>query len=554
MKLRDFYLILATGVITLLLIAGASFYGILAQSPLALLTGGVEEQPTATMFVSRQAPIMTSLLVNPDRLEAFRQLAAAPGARRKARQEIRDVERSLLATTGLDYHRDIQPWIGDEITLAVTSLDYDRDRENGVQPGYLLVLTTKKGELAREFLQSFYSQQAISGNYDLTFEQYKGVNLVFQRPRKSKTKIRLAASAIVGDFVLFANQPKVLKDAITSAQATELNLATSASYQTSLENISVPHIGMTFINLPAVSAWIGNQPVPETPDIEQLLTIAETIAPEGLAAHTALIGVVGENNQLPDLSEPVEALKYIPAHSAIAAAGSNLNHFWSNITTGLAIDSPLQQLLKQFIARLQAPLGIDFTTAIFPWVKGEYALSFVANPKTGEFDWVFVAEKVDRQQAEMAIDELDTIATQQGLSTGILSIEEQQATAWTKLSTSTEKNLVSLNARVSGSHTSVGKYEIFATSVEALSQALGTDNLLLSDRFQQAIAALPTANDGYFYIDWHQSEPLVQQKLPLTKIVQLALEPLFNHLKDITISSEGSTNGVRRGNIFLHLG
>jgi len=46
----------------------------------------------------------------------------------------------LLANTGLDYRRDIQPWLG-EITLAVTTIDIDRDAQNG-QPGYLMALAT----------------------------------------------------------------------------------------------------------------------------------------------------------------------------------------------------------------------------------------------------------------------------------------------------------------------------------------------------------------------------------------------------------------------------
>jgi len=83
---------------------------------------------------------MVSLLVNPDRLESF--LAARPGQRRRARQELNQ-KTNLLANTGLDYQRDIQPWLGDEITLAVTTIDIDRDEQNGRQPGSLMALATK---------------------------------------------------------------------------------------------------------------------------------------------------------------------------------------------------------------------------------------------------------------------------------------------------------------------------------------------------------------------------------------------------------------------------
>jgi len=64
------------------------------------------------------------------------------GQRRRARQELNQLKTNLLANTGLDYQRDIQPWLGDEITLAVTTIDIG-DEQNGRQPGYLMALATK---------------------------------------------------------------------------------------------------------------------------------------------------------------------------------------------------------------------------------------------------------------------------------------------------------------------------------------------------------------------------------------------------------------------------
>jgi hypothetical protein len=123
------------------------------------------------------------------------------------------------------------------------------------------------------------------------------------------------------------------------------------------------------------------------------------------------------------------------------------------------------------------------------------------------------------------------------------------------LSTEAKNSLVSLDAKVKGAHLDLGKYEIFATSIEALSQAIegGEESLAGSDKFSQAIAALPRENDGYFYIDWLQSEALVQKKVPLIKVVELAGQPLFNHLRSLVLSSQGSENGIRRATIFFKL-
>ena len=157
MNRRSFFYSLAAGVVVLLLIGISGYYWIVSQSPLTLLRGGSQTTPTAAIFVSKQAPVMVSMLVNPDKLESLRQLVTSPLERRRSRSELEGLKTSLLADTGLDYRRDIQPWLGEEITLAVTSGDIDRNRSNGKQPGYLLALTTKDSTKSREFLQLLFS-------------------------------------------------------------------------------------------------------------------------------------------------------------------------------------------------------------------------------------------------------------------------------------------------------------------------------------------------------------------------------------------------------------
>lgn len=75
-----------------------------------------------------------------------------------------------------------------------------------------------------------------------------------------------------------------------------------------------------------------------------------------------------------------------------------------------------------------------------------------------------------------------------------------------------------------------------------------------SRKFQQAISALPTDNDGYFYIDWNEIQPELEQKLPIIKVAEFAVKPLFKNLRSLTISSQGSENDVRRATVFLNLG
>jgi hypothetical protein len=501
---------------------------------------------------------MLSLLVKPERLEAFAQLTAAPQNRRRSRQQLQEVEKSLLANTGLNYDREIRPWLGNEITLAVTSLDFDRVPQNGAKPGYLLAVQAKDRQLAKEFLQLSYSQQALAGTSDLVFEDYKGANLIYKRPRGTEVNTNFLASAVVADFVLFANEPRVLRDAINNVQVADLNLKNAPAYREALKTIPEARIGIAYGNLPALSAWIANLPVPETPEITQALAISLSLKSQGLVAETALIGVSGSETEPPALSQPVGALAYVPADSIVAAAGTNLNQFWQQVESGLAADSPLQQLLQQGIERLQAPLGLDLPADVFAWVRGEYSLAAVPNLEGGDSEWIFIAEKVPAAEVEKAIAYLDGLAQSQGYSVGQLPLRETSVTAWTKLKAAPigGGNLARLAADVRGVHWDAGKYAIFATSFEAMSQTMAAakETLIESEKFQQAIAALPPENNGYFYLDWEQSEPLIEAKLPALRVVGFAIKPILDNLRSLTLSSEGSQAGIRRATAYLNLG
>lgn len=294
MTQRLFFKAITACLLMLLLLGTAACNSAKAPSNLAIPSG----QPNAAIFVSQQAPVMVSLLTNPERL---------PNSERDG--EIAKLKTSLLANTDIDYQKDIQPWLGQEITLAVTTLDLDREPENGSNPGYLMALATKEPEKSREFVELLFSKRSLAGA-NLTVEQYKGVKLIYEIPqetpaeeklggyfsvpnRQSKTKnpksqIQNAlAGAVVGDnFVLFANDPKVLRDAINNVQAPDLNLMSSSKYQQAIKALPKDALAVAFLNLPTVAKWQGleSETAPYNSQIVSLVTNRK-----GLIAETALL-------------------------------------------------------------------------------------------------------------------------------------------------------------------------------------------------------------------------------------------------------------------------
>ncbi|MBW4633532.1 MAG: DUF3352 domain-containing protein [Iphinoe sp. HA4291-MV1] len=557
MTQRSFFRVLAASTIILLLIGLTGCNALFAKSPLIRTSTG---QSDAAIFVSKQAPVMVSMLVNPERLQAFERDG-----------ELSKLKTSLLANTGIDYQQDIKPWLGNEMTLAITSLDIDRDSENGQQPGYLIALATTQPEKSREFVKLLFSKRVLAGA-NLTTEQYKGVTLISdnQIPSTSsqkegvKSQNSLAGAVVGNSFVLFANHPKVLREAINNVQAIDLNLTSSSNYQKATKQLPKAATAVAFLNLPIVAKWQGLEP--NTTQIYDNQIISLVSNPKGLLAEIAFLAEEETSPPVAQLSKPVGALQYIPASVRLAVAGSNLSGLGDSNLAQLAqqVTSALSTSKEDVISKLlpladvQKRWGINWREDIFNWVQGEYAIGLLPRGEQTTPDWIFVAEKSEGTPA--AISHLDELASSEGLSLNSFTLDEQQISAWTQLTTAINKSiepkdreLFTIQAKVLGTHADIGNYEVFASSIEAMDKALTAkqNSLMKSRHFQNSIAAIPQPNQGYVYLDWKESQRILERQLPILKFVEILGKPFFQNLRSLTVSSYGSDTKLLKGGVFF---
>ncbi|QLE40402.1 DUF3352 domain-containing protein [Nostoc sp. C052] len=546
---RSFIGFIVAGAIALLVIAIASFYWFFAKSPANLIAS--TSQPGAAIFVSKLSPAMVSLLANPDRLQAL-----------DREEELSKLKTSLFAKSGIDYKEDIQPWLGDEITLAIATLDIDRDPENGQQPGYLLALATKQPEKSREFVELFFSKRALAGE-NLAVEQYKGIKLISDNSQPEQDSL---AGAVVGEgFVLFANDPKVLRDAINNVQAPDLNLTSSPEYQKATKELPKGGLAVAFLNLPIVAKWQGLE-LSEQLYNSQIISLA--LNPKGLLAETTFLTSSEIVPPSAPLSKPVGALQYIPASAGLAISGSNLSNLGDSDLTKLwrQATATIYGSGEDVVSRLAKPLanvqkrwGINLPEDIFSWVQGEYAIALLPEKEQTTPHWIFVVEK--SESVEKGVTRLDAIASSNGLSISPLTIDQQKISAWTELTTATKKSDVkegesfSIETKVRGLHTSLGNYEIFTSDLETMDEILTIKNNSIIDNlnFKDSIAAIPLPNQGYIYLDWTKSQNLLERQVPILKLAEVLGKPFFNNLRSLTLSSYGTDTRSLKGGVFFQL-
>lgn len=539
-----------------------------------------DQNPTSTLFISHQAPAVLTLQINPDRLEPPAFLATLLG-KPQIHQGLAELKKGVLDSLNLKYDVDLRPWLGSEISLALTSLDFDRNPNNGLRPGYLLALAVRDPIGVREFLQRFWQTRAVGG-HPLTYERFKGATLIYDRPLENRSSENSfsgqsspstpIASALVGQyFLLFANDPQVLREALTIAQVPDLSLAFNDAYNRALQELPDPRLGLGTLNLSTL--WAGLQQQPLTRKVAHRVTVptqAElllSLSPTryGLNAKIALAtqreGTAPLFATLPSAALPI--LNLLPPDTLLMATGQELAQLWAE-GEGLAQQvSWVEAALQPFKTRLSATndQGISLLQLFLQGFQGSYVVGLVPEQleendrlDDAQRDWIIAIDRSAFGAVE-TLGALDQLANDRGYEVSELPFREHTVTTWTRLEAtenSTNRNQVTVKARLGGLHTQIDRYEVFTPSLNTLGAVLAAwdgESLLDTDSFQTLIAPLATGGYNYLYLNWPQSREWLEQRLPSLKLVEFAGYALFHALDTIVLSSNPPVDNGTGGTV-----
>jgi hypothetical protein len=535
MKLRSLTIAVIVGIIALLIVGTNAYGWVLAHRSMLLLDRDRPEPPATAIFVPKESPAAISLLANIDELANLSRLATPSSQHWAAHQAIKTWKQQLGDRLHLDYQREIAPWLGEEITIAITDLDYDYLPQNGSQPGYLAVLSSRNPQVSSQKIQAWWDKQVESNR--LTFESYQGVKLAYNRRDK-------IASAIIGDkYIIFANHPKILREAINNLQTPNLNILANPDYQQVLAANNHHKIGVGYARLPELKRWLGRDAGEKYP----VAGINVGVDRQGLIADISLYPATVDpidlnlNPTTPTQPKLVNTLNYLPRQSKIAIAGTDLASWQQQLTTILPELKSQIPFLANSLATIDQQIGIDLAQDVFSWTTGEYALAAIPNPHQNITDWAFIAERTQPDRVDASIAHFDELAGLAGYNVGLLPWQDKQVIGWTKLVTDTTANTARLIAQVSGVHTTVAdKYTILASSVEAMDsilKAIEKQSILDSDRYRAGANLLTATETVYLYGDWRTISPLLPQQLREQSLVKLVSDGILAGLPNISAST-----------------
>ncbi|MGB3138875.1 MAG: DUF3352 domain-containing protein [Nodosilinea sp.] len=566
MKFRSFIrpLAIAAG---LVLVLGLALLGRLTLStPLYLIERGGQTQPMALQFVPKQSTVVGSVLVRPDRLATLWDYLAAPRLRQETRHDQELIEQALLASTGLSYDRDIRPWLGEEVTAALITPDLDQDPTNGAIPGYLVALACEDSAAAQAALELYWQNRAVAGDA-LTFEEFLGNRLIYVRQDGQRLgsgdPVQLATVLVANQYLLAANHPDVLRQALTAAQSSDLNLQSDRRYKTALKELPSSRVGLLALNIPAVNHWlhpdqaeaIGLGQLGDTDDEVGWGLMSWQLTHQGLMGHAALLAAQGHQLHPQQAAAGWDAIvPYLPPSLAVTAAGSDLKSLSQSLKPLLALAQPAGAEPPLLEGIVDQALGPGAAALLESGVDRAYGVGLaVAGASTP--DWLLVAPQSNILSE--ALDDLGDLARQRGLEVGALDLRGSPAVAWTRLTLPPSSSLQPLRvvAEVAGLHAQVDQYEVLATSPATLDAVLhpGDDARRQLPAWWQQAGPVPGSSTGYVHIDWPQVQTKLAARLPQWRLWSAASQPALRHLQHITLVSGDRSKSMQTGSILVQL-
>jgi len=323
MRARPFLAVVLTLAVTLLALAGAGWWWVLAHSPLQLQHQPLQ-LPLAARFVPRQAPLSLYWLGDGRGLEAYARAAAPGRMRRAAVASVNRLRDGAFAAAGLDYPSELDAWLGPETGLALLA-----DQPGAPPSGWLLSLRGRDGDGARRFLQRFWQARSLAG-VDLQVGTYRGLGVISGRGGVVGQAERPLATALINDnLVLIASGRAVLEQALDVSQIAELNQAASPDLSAAIQQLGE---GLVLLHASpeALQQWFA------VPQGSGALTAALRPQGAGLALDARLA-----------LAEP------LPAISSSTASAALLSAYRADASSLALLQAPSQwpPLLKELLAR-----------------------------------------------------------------------------------------------------------------------------------------------------------------------------------------------------------
>ena len=351
--------------------------------------------PTGADVIPQDAALTVAFTTDKGQWQQLRRFGTAESqaAFDKTLAGLRD---QLLIANGLNYPRDIQPWVGSEITAAVLlppadakapkTQPYDPAALAAGDQSMVMVMPIADPTKAQEIL----TRPQVAANQDWVDRDYKGIKIREVHGQQAKA---YAATVLDNRFVVAANDGKAIERVIDTFKG-KPSVAQAPGYSQALSHIAATAPFMQlYVNLPAATTLTSSntsQPIP--PQLIGLLRpnqgLAVTMSLESEGLRFQGVSWLAPNHKtrfkVQNSAERMPLL--LPSETLLAVSGGNLKQSWQTFSQPAEANEPSAsapgQLFNPDTMRrgLNSLTGLDLDQDLMPWMNGEFALALVSAP------------------------------------------------------------------------------------------------------------------------------------------------------------------------------
>ena len=550
-------LLLTLGASALLIGGGAVTYWLVSRQ------GRLSVMPVGANIVPQDALMVVSVSTEPNQWERLRSFGT-PRSQTAFDQNLAQLRDRFLTSKGLDFQRDVQPWVGKEVTLAFLSPQLGVSVPAPSQPALpanpeptVMVLPIADPVKAKAILDQ--SSATKTGRWSV--RKYKGVDVreMLGTPAQSVSIAALDTQLVV------ATTPKAIDRAIDTYKGGKA-LSGTPDYGNALEQIKAEQsLGSVYVNIPALvnsSSANSNRPVPSQGLMNQLqqnqgLAATATIEPDGIQFKTVWWLNPNSKQRFEGKNTAKIMPSRLPAETLRMASGGDLKQFWQEFTQG-ASSSLVRYIFPQGLLSnpeklrqgVKSSVGLDLDQDLLNWMQGEFALALIPSPQksssTSPTSLVFMVQSNDRRNAEKTLKQLDEVmASKYTFKVEDAKVEGQSVVNWSLPTGDISVTHGWLDGDVAFLSLNLG------ASAAPSFLPKPANSLAESEAFRKTTKTTLEQNNGHFFMD-------VDRALSLNNFFPLLQLPPMNRMvleatKSIGVTSAVTSDLTTRYDIFVTL-
>ena len=523
LKQRPPLLVTVSTAVLLVLGGAAAYFGITQR----LLT---KVQPPASMaLVPSDALVALTLTTDESQWNRLRQLGTSESQQVLDRWLMTWRDR-ILSANGYRFRTDIQPWIGDQITLAfLPKISADGNEQE-------LVLVVPIADPVRA--QVLISEPQAGSTW--VGRDYQGVGIQSITTASGET---FESAVLATKWLVLASGSKGIESVIDSFAGGSAMLDDNA-YRQAFKHLTLPNaLAQIYVNLPeAAETLVASSALP---DINGGVA-AVNLLPNGLDIEAATwLGPEDQPVYVDMVNTRSLTPQRFPDSTVMMMSTSNIGPLWQALNEAERLNAMLPITSETLAKGLKTQTGLDFENDVLPWLSGEMAFGLL--PPAAEApnpigQLALVAEVASRDAAEVTWSELDEVmANRFRFDVKPLEVDSQPVT-----------QLVSHYGGIAMGYgwldTDVTFFGMGATVLDAIAPR-PPKSLKTHRAFQTLLDISPQDNAGYFFMDIDGLNNF-QDSLPFPKLPK---SPLISAIKSIGVTASVEDERSLSYDIFIEL-